>query len=415
MTNTTSLLALADQCVKCGLCLPQCPTYTLNLNENESPRGRISLIQALAEKQLDASNILLAHLDHCLLCRRCERVCPSQVKYGEIIQQARSKIPALKPNTSVLGRFGLWFIEKPQRQAQLRKLLRFYQRSGLQWMLRKTRLLTLLKLNQIERRLPDIQPAFKLSTGIINSEKTIANKKSIALFTGCTQTLFDSNAITSAYQLLTRLGYNVITPEEQVCCGALHNNQGFTAKSQRLLKTNDNVFTQALYQTGFEKILYLSTGCGAFISEQKNESDSFERFEEITDFILQDKALAKLKFKPLLPLFNNVAVHLPCSQKNVLRQDNSAFKLLQHIPHITLHNLEQSGCCGAGGSTMVTHPEIADQIRQPLVDNITQQNCNLVVTTNPGCQLHLQQGFNAKNTHMQVIHPITLLAQQLEA
>ena len=64
---------------------------------------------------------------------------------------------------------------------------------------------------------------------------------------------------------------------------------------------------------------------------------------------------------------------------------------------------------------MVTHPEIADQIRQPLVDNITQQNCNLVVTTNPGCQLHLQQGFNAKNTHMQVIHPITLLAQQLEA
>jgi len=407
MTKLASILTMADQCVKCGLCLPHCPTYTLSLNENESPRGRISLIQGISAGQLTPSDALLTHLDHCLQCRRCEQVCPSQVQYGNIIQRARNELVTLKPVTSFMGKLGLWCIEKPHRLTLLRKLLRIYQQSGLQWLSRKTSLLNLLRLNNLEARLPEIKKTFK-----VNPVKSSLPKERIALFTGCTQPLFDSQAIASAHMLLTRLGYDVVIPNNQVCCGALHNTQGQTEKSQRLLKQNAKVFNQALNQTGFEKVLTLSTGCGAFISEQKKPSDTFNHFQEITDFLIQNTSFANLKFEPLKA---NIAVHLPCSQKNVLKQNNTALQLLQHIPEITLLNLEQAGCCGAGGTTMISYPHIADEIRQPLLDTIIKDNCSTVVTTNPGCQLHLQHGFNSQRPVVNVIHPVTLLAQQLEA
>ena len=90
MDTSDYILSLADRCVKCGLCLPQCPTYSLTSNENESPRGRIALIQGWLTGQLSATNTLTNHLDQCLLCRRCERVCPSQVPYGEIMDQSKA-------------------------------------------------------------------------------------------------------------------------------------------------------------------------------------------------------------------------------------------------------------------------------------------------------------------------------------
>src|SRR5450755_4314405 len=81
--------ALADQCVKCGLCQPVCPTYRVGRSEAESPRGRIAFAQALANGQLAATASLTSHLDHCLACMSCERVCPSQVRYGELIVATR--------------------------------------------------------------------------------------------------------------------------------------------------------------------------------------------------------------------------------------------------------------------------------------------------------------------------------------
>ena len=157
MTSTNTILALADQCVKCGLCLPQCPTYSLGLNENESPRGRISLIQAIANKQLVVNESLISHLDHCLQCRRCERICPSQVKYGEILTAAYQAIPELKRHASFTGKLGLSFLQTPRRLTLLRKLIQIYQNTGLQFLVRRSGILNLFKLATMEQRLPVVK------------------------------------------------------------------------------------------------------------------------------------------------------------------------------------------------------------------------------------------------------------------
>src|SRR5512139_1624060 len=84
------LVALADRCVQCGLCLPHCPTYRLDGSEAESPRGRIAYIKALATGRIAATETGDRHLDHCLGCRRCEAVCPAGVEYERLLVGARN-------------------------------------------------------------------------------------------------------------------------------------------------------------------------------------------------------------------------------------------------------------------------------------------------------------------------------------
>ena len=76
-------------CVHCGLCLEACPTYVLTRAEMDSPRGRIYLMKALADGQLELDADAVRHLDLCLECRGCETACPSGVHYGKLIEQAR--------------------------------------------------------------------------------------------------------------------------------------------------------------------------------------------------------------------------------------------------------------------------------------------------------------------------------------
>src|SRR5215469_752977 len=83
---------LLFDCVHCGLCLESCPTYVITRAEMDSPRGRIYLMKALAEGRLDLDRDAVRHLDLCLGCRGCETACPSGVRYGRLVEHARSYV-----------------------------------------------------------------------------------------------------------------------------------------------------------------------------------------------------------------------------------------------------------------------------------------------------------------------------------
>ena len=95
--NLAPLLRDADLCVKCGLCLPRCPTYLETQHEADSPRGRIALIQGLAAGRVLLSPTLEQHLDGCLSCRACESVCPAQVPYGRVLDGGRELLAQQRP------------------------------------------------------------------------------------------------------------------------------------------------------------------------------------------------------------------------------------------------------------------------------------------------------------------------------
>ncbi len=122
------------QCVHCGLCLNQCPTYRALQLEPESPRGRIHLVKAAAEGRIELSARFADHLYLCLLCRACESACPSGVQYGRIAEAAREQLgpPGSELGTAVLKFVFTQLLPYRRRLRLVFVLLRLYQRSGLQ-------------------------------------------------------------------------------------------------------------------------------------------------------------------------------------------------------------------------------------------------------------------------------------------
>ncbi len=409
MNRNDDILALADRCVKCGLCLPQCPTYQLSRNENESPRGRIALIQALASSELDAAdNILYQHLDNCLLCRRCERICPSGVEYGRLMDMARQQINQVRP-TSRLNRLGQRLLSHHMQGAY--QSLRLYQKSGAQKLLRP-----LLQQNKNLAWLQSLIPALP-ATPRFKPHYPAHNQAigQVAMFTGCMGKNIDALTLQAAIDLLTALGYSISLPRGQSCCGALQQHSGQTDESQTLATNN----LQTLNNPDYDAVLYLASGCGAQLMEypqldwddagqQAKARQLQQKLQDLSGFLATVLEQKPLRFAAL---DKRVVVHQPCSQRNALRQPNHALTLLAHIPEIHLSSLpEDSPCCGAAGDYMLRHPQQAQALRQHLLDKILTDEVDIIVSTNIGCSLFIQAGL--EDSGIRVIHPVQLLAEQ---
>jgi glycolate oxidase iron-sulfur subunit len=117
----------------------------------------------------------------------------------------------------------------------------------------------------------------------------------------------------------------------------------------------------------------------------------------------------------LLPLEKRVAVHTPCSLKNILGEADAPFQILARIPGMELIPLPENGkCCGGAGLQMITEPETADTLRSDKLRAIKNHGINIVVTSNTGCALHLKAGIREEELEAEVLHPVELLSRQMK-
>jgi len=389
----------------CGMCSQHCPTYQLTANESESPRGRISLIAALLSGRLSVDDRLQAHLEHCTGCRSCEAYCPSEVRFGEIITEAKALLPhAAKPPkpptiTPIAGRG-----------------LRLYQQSGLQKIVRASGILNPLGLSEKESLLPEVPatPVWKNYYPAV----TDTSRGDVALFTGCVANVFDRAALDASRRLLNAMGYGVHVPPSQGCCGAIALHGGHPKEAARLAAQNLSAFASLDIQA----IVHTASGCTAQLSEytqllSNEQSESFAaKIKDISHFIaevswptaLQPRALKK-----------TIALHTPCSLNNVLHQADAPRQLLEHIPTLKITPLPDTNrCCGGAGQYMLDQSEFAQQLRDKMLDGLDsinkQYEIDILATSNLGCSLHLAAGLRARGQQISVKHPIVILAQQLD-
>ena len=78
----------------CGLCLPTCPTYEATKVERHSPRGRISLMRAIADDRMEVTKTFAEEMYFCLGCLACVTACPAGVNYAELFEHARAEAEA---------------------------------------------------------------------------------------------------------------------------------------------------------------------------------------------------------------------------------------------------------------------------------------------------------------------------------
>lgn len=398
-----NLLATTDLCVKCGLCLPHCPTYNKTQNENESPRGRIALIQAWAGGHLEASNKLIKHIDNCLLCRSCEQACPAVVPYGQLVNDFRAQIKNKRDT-----KLSVSLLKKVSHNKSANRLaqsgLRFYQSTYLQKTVRILKLPHLLKLGHIDRLLPDYQKPITL---LPYYPATAGVRGNVGLFTGCMGTLLDQQTIHAAIKVLTAAGFNVSIPEQQTCCGALDLHDGDKDRFEQLAAINCSTFAGA----NLDAIVTIASGCGGQLLEYP-QAEFAKKIIDISQFLI--KSAVDLSDR-LLPLAATVCLHTPCSLKNVMQQEQGALKLLQQIPDIKIVPLPTSiQCCGSAGSYMLDHPQMAKALLNELLEAALEYPPNYLVSSNIGCTLHISAGLNERGLTLEVLHPIVLIARQLK-
>lgn len=391
----------ADRCVLCGLCLPHCPTYRLLQDENESPRGRVTLLRAVATGVLPMSSSLAAHLSRCLDCRACERACPSGVRYGRLIEAGRALTTRHRP-PGFFAELGLVLVTRPRLLRLISALLRLYQRSGIQHLTRASGLLRVLGIARAEALLPAI-PDPSLWQSQYPAEG--ARRGRVALFLGCLARELDAATLNAAIRVLTRLGYEVVVPDEQTCCGALHRDAGNLEEAVQLRERNRAAFTGKK----LDAIVSVASGCGAALAE--GAATGLPPVRDMNSLLAETDLPDTLE---LAPLRQRVAVQDPCSLRNTLRAESTVYTLLKRIPELGVIPLPENHlCCGGAGAYTLRQPELAQRLRTPKIDAAMEIKPDVLVSANIGCALHIAAGIRERGLEIPVLHPLVLFERQL--
>ncbi|MFD3333081.1 (Fe-S)-binding protein [Streptomyces sp. NPDC058700] len=350
---------LLSRCISCGFCLPACPTYAETGDEASSPRGRINLMRALQNGDLEPDDpTLKEQSSQCLGCRACEPVCPAGVEYGQLLEQWRDhqwrgrRMPVLaRVLMLVAGRRGLF------------------------------RLLGRL------RGTP--------STNVAAAPAIAPGEASLML--GCFERVLFPRVSRAALALVPGL----TAPASQGCCGALHAHNGDTATGERLA-----------HRTGQDlpgTIVTTSGGCAAHLASVLGKV----RVRELSDLLATDS--------PYLPLGElrvdgrraRVALQDSCHLRNGLGVWTAPRDLLARTADYV--ELPSAGsCCGAAGTYSLLRPRESRRILTAKIDEIEAAHVDFVAAVNPGCLRQLRSGLRRRRSRVKAVHLAELLAMAAE-
>lgn len=415
---------IMQRCIRCGLCLPTCPTYVETLSETSSPRGRIRLIQSVAEGQLDLTSAgFVEQMYQCLDCRACEAACPSGVEYGQLVETARTQIERAReperPAWQRLGRAALFggLFGDARRFRLGSGLLRLYQRSGARRVARASGALGRLGMRDLEALLPDLPAQFIEPWGqVYPPMHGVTRRGRVALFAGCIMGTAFAETDRATIRVLTANGFEVVTPMAQECCGALTVHAGAMERARVLARRNIAAFERS----AAEYVVVNAAGCGATLKEYNRLlADDVEwaeravafaaRVRDLTELLgmLQAEGALNTRFAPL-PL--RVTYQDACHLAQAQRISQQPRRLLRAIPGLELVEMEDAAlCCGSAGIYNVTRPAMAARLGARKAEQIAATSAQMVVTANPGCYMQLRASLRQTGVAIHVMHIADLL------
>jgi len=367
-------------------------------------------MRGYAEGTVDLTRDVRRNLDQCIVCRACETACPSGIRMGDMMEafrydqnKSRRKGPA-----KLLGRFLLQRVLPYRgRIAALSDLIWVYQATGLQRVVSAVNRRVFRKLGSIDRLQPRIpRPGLRrIPTDRKRPQGYAAEGKArvrVGLFLGCIASEWFAPVHRATIRVLRRNGCDVVLPDAQTCCGALHRHAGFLDEAEGLFARNVDAFRGA----GIDAVIVNAAGCGAALKEPPpGHPDGLgPPVRDICEF-LDEIGLRE----PRGRVHKKVAYDQPCHLLHGQQIGAGVVeRLLEKIPGLELVNLRDSDrCCGSGGVYNLLQPSMAQTIQAEKCEAILESGADTVVTGNPGCAMQIRAGL--ANDDIEVLHPVELL------
>ncbi len=402
--------SIYDACIRCGLCLPSCPTYLETMTETSGPRGRISLIKSVAQGQLDLLSAGFVHQMHeCLDCRACEAACPSGVAYGQLLETARAQIRRAQiPAENSRARFAQAFMRalfgRPELMRAAARILRFAQQARLVWIAR------LVGLGAAAKLAPPISPSFFFAGG---QRIDAPRPQGLAmLHAGCIMPVAFASVHEATLRMLSRGGLSVTVPAEQGCCGAIAVHAGDRDFARELAKRNIAAFEKS----GADVYVVNAAGCGSALREYgelfAGDQEWVERAERFSARVRDvTEVLDALDLgSPSRSVDATATYQQPCHLVHAQRVAGAPRRLLSKIPGLRLVEMDESElCCGSAGIYNLTQPEMASRLQQRKVRAIERTGATVVVTANPGCAIQVAAGLRDAGYRASVKHIVELV------
>ncbi len=403
------------KCNRCGMCQDVCPTYKITGNENDVARSRLRLARMVIEGKHTWTDDpeLMEHLNGCLLCKACVAQCPANVPTDEIVMQARLGTNRLKglPVFNRIAYRGIFSHSK--RLAVLTRVIRFYQKSGMNRVIQRSGFLNLLKKwGKAEDLLP-LMPVQSLRQMLPELLKPLATpQQRIVYFAGCAINFFYSRMGAATIQVLQANNCEVLVPEVG-CCGGPHQSGGDFEEALRLAKMNIDVILALEPDIIISDCATCSNVLKEYVNLLENSPDYREKAQvfagksrDINEFILERQWL------PATRSVHGIATyHDPCHLARGQKITKAPRQILKSIPGLEFVEMKESDmCCGGAGSYGALQPDMSRQILDRKIGNTLKTGANYLVTSCPSCAMQLEYGLRRHNMDAKVVHPMELLA-----
>jgi len=396
------------RCMKCGFCMSSCPVYGVDHIESHVARGRNMLINWADKNEITSDNSYRNSLYYCLLCRRCEAVCPAGISSTAITLQARANLVQQKGLT--------W----PQR---------FIYRGIIKHRSIVAKALGLaawlpgfsVKEGTPLRHLADFASVLSRSLSIPRLSKPFLSKRityrtsppkgtrvrgEVAVFPGCAFEFFFAGIGKDVVLALTEAGFEVVYSDALTCCGLAVHSAGDLETAALMARHNIEILS------GFD---YIVTGCATCGSAFKNYENWFpkddpyrakardfsRRVEDLSEFLIKQEFVPRSKSASPV----TVTYHDPCHLRWHQGINDDPREILNSIDGVNYVEMEGADkCCGLGGSFGITHRDISLAVLDKKMESIKKTGAEVVVTSCPGCMIQLTGGVRRHRLSIDVMH-----------
>jgi glycolate oxidase iron-sulfur subunit len=391
-------------CVHCGFCNATCPTYVLDGNELDSPRGRIYLIKDMLETDSPATAEVVEHIDRCLSCLACMTTCPSGVHYMHLVDHARAHIEhtyTRPPSERLLRALLASLMPYPQRfRLALAAALIGKPFAPLADAIGLKRLAAMLRLAPWGRPHRPLGPQTFPALGR-------RRKGRVALLAGCVGDVLAPQINAAAIRVLTRHGIEVVLADGAGCCGSLVHHMGRQAEALAQARTNIDAWNGL---GGLDAVVITASGCGTTVKDYgfmlRNDpayAESAARISSLAKDIAEYLATLPLKSDRLARELV-VAYHSACSLQHGQRISQQPKDLLIKLGFIVKDVPEGHLCCGSAGTYNILQPDIARRLRERKVRTIESLRPDVIAAGNIGCITQIGAG-----TELPALHTVELI------